>query len=79
MRDPLAPQLGRPHANDAVVGHGVRRAARMVRFSSIAPRQLIWLMKAQKASQFLSLATWSVLQPGSADVLRRGEWILEDT
>jgi hypothetical protein len=39
MRDPLAPQLGRPHANDAVVGHGVRRVARMVRFSSILSAQ----------------------------------------
>ena len=35
MRDPLAPQLGRPTASDAVVGHGVRRVARMVRFSSV--------------------------------------------
>jgi hypothetical protein len=30
MRDPLAPQLGRSHAIDAVAGHGVRRVARMV-------------------------------------------------
>ena len=28
MRDPLAPQLGRPHASDAVVCDGVRRVAR---------------------------------------------------
>ena len=39
MRDRLAPQLGRPHANDAVVDHGVRRVARMVRFSSILSAQ----------------------------------------
>jgi len=31
----LLPQFGGPRANDAVVGDGVRRVARMVRFSSI--------------------------------------------
>lgn len=35
MRDPLAPQLGRPHANDAVAGYGVPRVARMVRGISL--------------------------------------------
>ena len=39
MRDPLAPQLGRSHANDAVVGHGAHRVARMVHFSSLASAQ----------------------------------------
>jgi hypothetical protein len=39
MRDPLAPQLGRPHANDAVVGNGARRVARMVRFSGVLSAQ----------------------------------------
>src|SRR5687768_10766944 len=90
MRDPLAPQLGRPQANDAVAGHGVRRVARMVRGIGLGAVRThsgrhVRLMPLRPdtttGTTFASASGRNVLrlQTGDGDVLRRGLWILENT